>query len=253
MTWWRVRSRRRSPPSPTKQPFLPVADPAIPPGSAQSSLWGAKQRLLPIILPPSPLLVKWLPFLPGALLWWRTVGRLSSRHAMNTCRCWQIRTAPASFPSLAVALESWGGGLTAGGSANLMDVAIMVKDAWEELSRVAIVHCWAKTKVLGVVRTADLLRLHDEYRQTVQLVSDDVDEMLQLMQGTSLGNEVLDGLDNVAQRSVVEECIDLEERPAGLVGAADAVLEVAGATPGEQRSGTDFRGGGRFLFRNGAL
>jgi len=99
----------------------------------------------------------------------------------------------------------WGEGLVAGGAANLMDVAIMIKDAWEELSSNAIAHCWAKTDVLGAVRTVDLLRLHGEYRRTFRSVSDDVNVMLGLMQGTSLGSEALAGLEDVAQRAVVEE------------------------------------------------
>jgi len=98
----------------------------------------------------------------------------------------------------------WGEGLVAGGAANLMDVAIMIKDAWEELSSVAIAHCWANTDVLGAIRTVDLLRFHGEYRRTFRSVSDDVNVMLELMQGTSLGSEALAGLDDVAQRAVVE-------------------------------------------------
>jgi len=99
----------------------------------------------------------------------------------------------------------WGEGLVAGGAADLMDVAIIIKDAWEELSSSAIAHCWANTDVLGAIRTVDLLRLHGEYRRTFRSVSDDVKVMLELMQGTSLGSEALAGLDDVAQRAVVEE------------------------------------------------
>jgi len=49
--------------------------------------------------------------------------------------------------------------------------------------------------------------------------------MLDLMQGTSLGSEALEGLDDVAQRAVVEEWMNIEERPAGVVGAADGVVQ----------------------------
>jgi len=45
------------------------------------------------------------------------------------------------------------------------------------------------------------------------------------MQGTSLGSEALEGLDDVAQRAVVEEWMNIEERPAGVVGAADGVVQ----------------------------
>jgi len=133
----------------------------------------------------------------------------------------------------------WGGGLVAGGAANLMDVAIMVKDAWEELSSSAIAHCWAKTDVLGAIRTVDLLRLHGEYRRTFRSVSDDVDVMLELMQGTSLGNVALAGLDDVAQRAVVEEWMEIEERPAGVVGAADAVVQDMDAAGGDVADSAD--------------
>jgi len=119
----------------------------------------------------------------------------------------------------------WGEGLVAGGAANLMDVAIMIKDAWEELSSSAIAHSWAKTDVLGAIRTVDLLRLHGEYRRTFRSVSDDVNVMLGLVHGTSLGSEALAGLEDVAQRAVVEEWMNIEERTAGVVGAADAVVQ----------------------------
>jgi len=133
----------------------------------------------------------------------------------------------------------WGGGLVAGGAANLMDVAIMVKDAWEELSSSAIAHCWAKADVLGTIRTVDLLRLHGDYRRSFRSVSDDVDVMLELMQGTSLGSEALAGLDDVAQRAVVEEWMEIEERPAGVVGAADTVVQDMDAAGGEVADNAD--------------
>eukprot|EP00170_Pyropia_yezoensis_P006845 contig_27888_g6867 len=94
----------------------------------------------------------------------------------------------------------WGGGLLAGGAAKTMDVDIMVKDAWEELTLSAISHCWAEADVLGAIRNVDLLRLHGEYRRSFRSVSDDVDVMLELMRGTSLGSEALAGLDDAAQR-----------------------------------------------------
>ena len=120
-----------------------------------------------------------------------------------------------------------------------MDVAIMVKDAWEELSSSAIAHCWAKTDVLGAIRIVDLLRLDGEYRQTFRSVSDDVGVMLELMQGTSLGNVALAGLDDVAQRAVVEEWMDIEERPAGVVGATDAVVQDMDAAGGDVADSAD--------------
>jgi len=86
--------------------------------------------------------------------------------------------------------------------------------------------------VIGAIRTVDLLRLHGEYRPTFGSVSDDVNVMLELMQGTSLGREALAGQDDVPQRAVVEEWMNIEERPAGVVGPADAVVldrDAAGA------------------------
>jgi len=88
---------------------------------------------------------------------------------------------------------------------NLIDVAIMIKDVWEELSSSAIAHFWAMIDVLGAIRAVDLLRLHGEYDRTFRSVSDDVNVMLELMQGTSLGSEALAGLDDVAQRGGVDE------------------------------------------------
>jgi len=120
-----------------------------------------------------------------------------------------------------------------------MDVAIMVKDAWEELSSSAIAHCWAKTGVLGAIGTVDLLRLHGEYRRTFRSVSNDVDVMLELMQSTSLGNVALAGLDDVAQRAVVEEWMEIEERPAGVVGAGDAVVQDMDAAGGDVADSAD--------------
>lgn len=133
----------------------------------------------------------------------------------------------------------WGDGLVAGGAANLMDVAIMVKDPWEELSSSAIAHCWAKTDVLGAIRTVDLLRQHGEYRRSFRSVSDDDDDMLERMQGTSLGSEVLAGLDDVAQRTVLEEWMEIEEHPAEVVRAADAVGQDMDAAGGDVADSAD--------------
>jgi len=133
----------------------------------------------------------------------------------------------------------WGEGLVAGGAENLMDVAIMIKEAWEELSSSAIAHFWAKTDVLGAIRTLDLLRLHGEYRETFRSVSDDVNVMLELMQGTSLGSEALAGLDDVAQRAVVKEWMTIEEHPAGVVGAADAVVQYMDAAGADVADSAD--------------
>ncbi|KAK1859701.1 hypothetical protein I4F81_002295 [Pyropia yezoensis] len=102
-------------------------------------------------------------------------------------------------------LAAWGGGLLAGGAANLMDVAIMVKDAWEELMSSATSHCWEKADVLGAIRNVDLPRLLGEYLRSFRAVSIDVEVMLEVMRGTSLGSEALAGLDDAAQRSVLEE------------------------------------------------
>ncbi|KAK1867670.1 hypothetical protein I4F81_010175 [Pyropia yezoensis] len=104
----------------------------------------------------------------------------------------------------------------------------MVKDAWEELTSSTISHCWAKADVLGAIRNVDLLCLHGEYRRSFRSVSDDVDVMLELMRGTSLGSGALAGLDDAAQRSVLEEWVEIEDRPAGVVGAADAVVQDLG-------------------------
>jgi len=79
--------------------------------------------------------------------------------------------------------------------------------------------------VLGAIPTVDLLHLHGEYRRTVRAVSDDVKVILELMQGTSLGNEALVGLEDVAQSAVVEEWMSIDERPSCLFGAADAVVQ----------------------------
>jgi len=39
-----------------------------------------------------------------------------------------------------------------------MDVAVMVKEEWAAVTRVCIVHCWAKTEVLGTIRMQDFLK-----------------------------------------------------------------------------------------------
>jgi len=88
-----------------------------------------------------------------------------------------------------------------------MDVAI--KDAWEELSSSAIAHCWAGTDVLGAIHTMDLLCFLGKYLRPFRSVSDNVDDILELTQGTSLGSEALAGLDDVdpaGRGEVVDEC-----------------------------------------------
>lgn len=132
-----------------------------------------------------------------------------------------------------------GGGLGAGGAATLMDVVIMVKGAWEELEWSAIAHCWAKADVLGAIRNANLLRLLSKYRRLFRTVFNDVDDMLELMQGTSLGGEALVGLKDVAELALVEEWVEIEKRPVGIVGAAEPVVQDEDTAGGDVADSAD--------------
>jgi len=88
---------------------------------------------------------------------------------------------------------SWGLGLGAGSAANLMDVAIMVKEEWAAITRECIVHCWAKAEVLGTIRTHDFLKEYGGYRRSFRAVAD-VDEVLSMLPGTTRGDVTLGGL-----------------------------------------------------------
>jgi len=111
-----------------------------------------------------------------------------------------------------------------------MDVAVMVKKEWAAITRECIVHCSAKAEVLGTIRTHDFLKEHGEYRRSFRAVADDVDEVLSMLRGTSLGDVTLGGLSTGVQRTVVEEWLDIEEQPAGMISEADGCLEEASTT-----------------------
>ena len=125
---------------------------------------------------------------------------------------------------------NWGLGLGVGMAANLMDVAFMVKEGWAAITRECIVHCWAKAEVLGTIRTLSFLKEHGEYYRSFRAVADDVDEVLSMLRGTTLGDVTLGGLSTNVQRTVVEEWLDIEEQPEGMISEADGCLEEASTT-----------------------
>jgi len=125
---------------------------------------------------------------------------------------------------------NWGLGVGAGNAANLIDEAVMVKEEWAAITRECIVHCWAKAEVLGTIRTHDFLKEHGEYRRSFRAVADDMDEVLSMLRGTTLGEVTLGGLSTGVQRTVVEEWLDVEEQPAGMISEADGCLEEASTT-----------------------
>jgi len=105
----------------------------------------------------------------------------------------------------------------------------MVKEEWASITRECIVHCWAKAEVLGTIRTHDFLQEHGGYRRSFRAVAD-VDEVLSMLPGTTLGGVTLGGLSTGVQRMVVEERLDIEEQPAGMICEADGCLVEASTT-----------------------
>jgi len=94
--------------------------------------------------------------------------------------------------------------------------------------------------VLGAIRMVDVLCLHGEYRRTFRSVSDDVNVMLELIQGTFLVSEALAGLGDVAQRAAMEKWMNTEERPVGVVGATDAVVQYMNAAGADVADSADW-------------
>lgn len=57
----------------------------------------------------------------------------------------------------------------------------------------AIVHCWVKPTVLRGSLNASTVSTHAEYRQRFASVGEDVEEVLTMLQGKSLGREEMGG------------------------------------------------------------
>jgi len=141
---------------------------------------------------------------PSFVTPWSEYNALLEREAANA--------VPASRRGLSA---DWGLGLGAGNAANLMDVAVMVKEEWAAITRECIVHCRAKAEVLGTIRMHDFLKEHGEYRRSFRAVADDVDEVLSMLRSTTLGDVTLGGLSTGVQRTVVEEWLDMRSSPRG--------------------------------------
>ena len=65
---------------------------------------------------------------------------------------------------------NWVLGLRAGDAANLMNVAVMMKEDWAAITSEHIVHCWTKVEGLGKIRRHNFLREHREYGRPIQAV-----------------------------------------------------------------------------------
>ena len=85
-------------------------------------------------------------------------------------------------------------------------------------------HCWVKSTILPVYMNASVVALHAEYRQGFSSVEDDVNAMLSIMRGTSLGQDVVGGETEDDAREGMRAWFAAEDEEDGIVDAADLIV-----------------------------
>lgn len=115
-------------------------------------------------------------------------------------------------------------GLAGRGHAHLKDASTMIFEEWEKMTREALVHCWVKSTVLPVSMAASLVSEHAEYRQGFASVAEDVQEVLTLLRGTSLGREVVGGESEHDAREGVRLWLGAEDEEDAIVDTADLMI-----------------------------
>jgi len=82
-------------------------------------------------------------------------------------------------------------GLAGRGSAHLLDAATLIVEEWETVTSTSTLHCWVKSTILLAAVSAFFAASHGVYRNGFANVEHDVDEVLALMRGTSLGQDMI--------------------------------------------------------------
>ena len=82
-------------------------------------------------------------------------------------------------------------GLAGRGSAHLLDAATLIVEEWEKVTSTSALHCWVKSTILAVAVSVFFATSHGVYRNGFANVEHDVDEVLALMRGSSLGQDMI--------------------------------------------------------------
>jgi len=99
-------------------------------------------------------------------------------------------------------------GLAGRGSAHLLDTATLIAEEWEKVTSTSIWHCWVKSTILPVAMSTSHAACHGENRNGFSNVEHEVDEVLALMRGTSLGQDVIVGTSSGDAREAVRSWLD---------------------------------------------
>jgi len=115
-------------------------------------------------------------------------------------------------------------GLAGGGQAHLLDAAIFISEEWDRVTSESSVHCWVKSTILPVYMNASVVALHAEYRQGFSSVEDDVNAMLSILRGTSLGQDVVGGETEDDAREGMRAWFAAEDEEDAIVDASDLIV-----------------------------
>jgi len=104
-----------------------------------------------------------------------------------------------------------------------LDAATLIAEKWEKAISTSILHCWVKSTILPVPMSASLAASHGEYRNCFSNVEYEVDEVLALMRGTSLGQEMIRGTSEGDAREAVRSWLDAEDAGEAIVDTANMI------------------------------
>jgi len=131
-------------------------------------------------------------------------------------------------------------GLAGRGQAHLLDAATFISEEWDKLTGESIVHCSVKSTILPASMNASVAALHAENRQKFSSVEDDVNEVLSLLRGTSLGKDVVGGETEDDAREGKRGWFAAEDEEDASSDTADLIV----LQPGENLQDKDASSGG---------
>jgi len=114
-------------------------------------------------------------------------------------------------------------GLVGRGSAHLLNPATLIAEEWEKVMSTSTLHCWVKSAILSVAMSACLAASHGEYRNGFVNVEHEVDEVLVLMRGTSLGKDVIGGTSEGDAHEAVRSWLNAEDAEEAIVDTSNMI------------------------------
>jgi len=115
-----------------------------------------------------------------------------------------------------------------------LDAATLIAEEWEKVTSTSILHCWVKSTILPVAMSSALAASHVEYRNGFANVEHDVDEVLALMRGTSLGRDVIGGTSEGDAREGVRAWFDAEDAEEAIVDTANMITMSSDDSSGDE-------------------